>query len=166
MEVKLKGNTVKLSGELPESGKQCPIFSLTTENLESINLSSYEGMKVILNIFPSCDTGTCSNSIFNFHKKCHDINNLVVLNISKDLPFAQKRFKDTSKLSDLILLSAYKSSFSKDFGIEIIDGPLQELCSRAVVCLDETGKVIYTELVPDITQEPNYDRALKALGVI
>lgn len=165
MEVTLKGNKINLSGNLPKPTNSCPNFSLVTESLDTVDLSNYEGMKVILNIFPSCDTGVCAGTIHNFYKKCHDIEGLIVLNISKDLPFAQSRFKKENKLQDATILSAYRSSFSKDFGIEMLDGPLQELCARAVICLDETGKIIYTELVPEIGQEPDYDKALNAMGL-
>lgn len=158
MKITLKGNPIETNGTLPKG--RAPDFTLVRQNLSEVTLKDYQGKKKILNIFPSLDTATCSLSVKTFNEKA----DCLVLHISKDLPFAQKRFCGAEGLDHVETLSAFRSSFAKDYGLEITTGPLKGLCSRAVIVIDEQDNVIYTEQVPEITQEPNYDRALEAVG--
>lgn len=162
--ITLKGNEINTSGNLPEVGKLAPEFMLTMNDLSDVKLSDYKGKKVVLNIFPSLDTGVCAASVRRFNAVANDLENSVVLCISKDLPFAQARFCGAEGLDNVITLSELRdNNFSADYGIKIIDGPMSGLMARAVVILDEEGKVIYKELVPEIVQEPNYEKALEIL---
>ena len=162
--VTLKGNPVNTIGDLPSVGAHAPLFSLTKVDLSDLELASLQGKKVVLNIFPSVDTDTCAASVRHFNQQASSLENTVVLCISKDLPFAHKRFCGAEGLDQVISLSEFKSSnFSDHFGVTITDGPLQGLMARSVVVLDEEGKVLYTELVNEIVDEPNYDAALKVL---
>lgn len=162
-EIKLKGKAINTTGSIPKKGAQAPDFTLVRQDLSEASLSTFGKKKKVLNIFPSLDTGTCAMSVRQFYKKVPNAQNLVVLNISKDLPFAQKRFCDAEGLVNVESLSAFRSSFAKDYGLEMVDGPIKGLCSRVVVVLDENNKVIYSEQVPEITQEPNYDAVLAVL---
>lgn len=162
--VTFKGNPIHTSGQLPAVGTMAPKVLLTQKDLSDVDLSRFAGKKKILNIFISLDTPVCALSVEKFNKQAQAISNTVVLNISKDLPFAQERFCESKKIG-AETLSTFRSTFSKDFGIEITEGPLKGLSARAVVILDEANKVLYTELVPEITQEPNYAAALEALRV-
>ncbi|MBM4399074.1 MAG: thiol peroxidase [Candidatus Cloacimonetes bacterium] len=163
-QITLKGNPIQIFGELPEVGTQAPQFSLTTKNLSDVTLKDYQGQRVVLNIFPSLDTAVCAMSVRRFNAEASNLTNTVVLCISRDLPFAQSRFCGAEGLEDVITLSEMKDfSFGRDYGLEIKDGPLASLLARAVLILDETGKIMYTELVPEIAQEPDYLAALKAL---
>ena len=162
--VTLKGNPVNTIGDLPSVGAHAPLFSLTKVDLSDLELASLQGKKVVLNIFPSVDTDTCAASVRHFNQQASSLENTVVLCISKDLPFAHKRFCGAEGLDQVISLSEFKSSnFSDHFGVTITDGPLQGLMARSVVVLDEEGKVLHTELVNEIVDEPNYDAALKVL---
>ncbi len=162
--ITLKGNPVTTNAELPEVGSVAPGFSLTKNDLSPASLEDYKGKKVVLNIFPSIDTGTCAASVRHFNKASSQLENTVVLCISKDLPFAQARFCGAEGLENVTTLSDFRSDdFAKDYGIEMVDGPLKKLDARAVVVLDALGKVAYTELVPEIVDEPDYDAALQAL---
>jgi thiol peroxidase len=161
--VKVKGNNVTTSGELPKKGTVAPNFKLTMQDLSDKSLEDFGKKMKLLNIFPSLDTKTCSLSVINFNKKCEKIPNLAVLNISMDLPFAAARFCKEQEIENAITLSAFRSSFPKDYGVAIVDSPMKGLCARSVVILDEDNKVVYTELVEEITHEPNYDLAMKAL---
>lgn len=162
--ITLKGNIIHTNGELPSVGSQAPDFNLTKTDLSSTTLADYQGSKVVLNIFPSIDTGTCAASVRQFNKEAAELNNTNVLCISRDLPFAQARFCGAEGIENVINLSDYSTGkFGKDYGLEIADGPLQHLHSRAVVVLNESGRVIYTEQVPEIVDEPNYKAALEAL---
>ena len=151
------------SGELPSVGSTAPDFILVAGDLSEKNLSSYEGKKKLLNIVPSLDTGICAISTKKFNEQAASLDNTVVLVISADLPFAQGRFCETEGIKDVEALSTFRSNFAKDYQLDIVKGPLTGLCSRAVIVLDENNKVIYTEQVPEITQEPNYNDALAAL---
>ena len=161
--VTLKGNPISLSGELPQVGAEAKNFQLVAQDLTEKSLSDYQGKKKILNIFPSLDTGICSASVQRFNQVAADLNNTVVLCISKDLPFAQKRFCGAEGIQNVETLSAFRSTFATDYGIQIQESGMKGLCGRAVIVLDENNTVTYSELVSEIVQEPNYDAALAAL---
>lgn len=162
--ITLGGNPINTIGELPKVGTKAPEFQLVKNDLSIAELSNYKGSKVILNIFPSIDTGTCATSVRTFNAKASSLDNTKVLCISRDLPFAQKRFCGAEGLENVINLSDFKNgTFGKDYGLEIIDGPLAGLHSRAIVVIDENGTVKYTEQVSEIANEPNYEEALAAL---
>ncbi|QDO94063.1 thiol peroxidase [Formosa sediminum] len=162
--VTLKGNAIETSGELPKVGTKAPDFTLTTIELGSKSLQDFEGSKVILNIFPSVDTGTCAQSVRAFNKEASALENTKVLCISRDLPFAQARFCGAEGLDNVITLSDFKAgSFGKAYGLDFTTGPLEKLLSRSVIVLDEKGNVIYTEQVAETVDEPNYKAALEAL---
>lgn len=162
--IKLKGNSINTSGELPKIGSSVPDFKLVKSDLSEVSLSAFTGKKKVLNIFPSIDTGTCAMSVRHFNKDAANVKSTFVINISADLPFAQKRFCGAEGITNAETLSSFRSTFAKDYGLQIQDGPLAGLCSRAVIVLDENNKVIYTEQVGDIVDEPNYDAAIKALN--
>ena len=156
--VKFKGNDVHSSGKLPEVGSMAPDFTLVNASLQEFHLTDYKGKRVLLNIFPSLDTGTCAMSVRKFNQWVSEKENVVVICVSKDLPFAQSRFCGAEGLENVITASDFRyNTFATDYGVLLIDGPLKGLMTRSVVALDETGKVLYTELVPEITIEPNYD---------
>jgi thiol peroxidase len=162
--ITLGGNPIHTSGELPTVGSKSPDFTLVQNDLSTSSLNDFKGSKVVLNIFPSIDTGTCATSVRTFNQKASVLENTKVLCISRDLPFAQKRFCGAEGLENVINLSDFNTgSFGKDFGLEITDGPLAGLHSRVVIVLDENGTVKYVEQVGEIADEPNYDAALKAL---
>ncbi len=161
--IKLKGNPIHTSGTLPGVGSQAPNFSLVRQDLSEVTLSTFDGKRKVLNIFPSLDTSVCANTVHHFHEKIPNTDQVIVLNISKDLPFAHERFCGTKGLLHVETLSAFRSTFATDYGLEIIDGPLASLCSRVVIVLDENNNILYTEQVPEITEEPNYDEVLKVL---
>lgn len=160
--VTLKGNPVQTIGELPAVGSRAPEFKLTNADLEDVGLEAFQGKKKVLNIVPSLDTPVCAVSTRVFNEKA--AGKAVVLVISADLPFAQKRFCETEGIDGVVALSLMRGKFfAKDYGVLITDGPLAGICSRAVIVLDEDDNVVYTEQVPEITQEPDYDKALAAL---
>lgn len=161
--ITLKGNTIHTSGSLPAVGSTAPDAKLTGLDLKDVTLSSIAGKRV-LNIFPSLDTGVCATSVRTFNKKATEKPNVTVVNVSMDLPFAQKRFCGAEGIEKALTFSAFRSDFGQKFGLLITEGGMAGLCSRCVVVLDEAGKVLYTEQVPEIAQEPNYDAALAALG--
>jgi thiol peroxidase len=162
--ITLKGNTINTSGQLPSVGSKAKDFRLIGSDLSPKTLANFKGEKLILNIFPSIDTGTCAASVRNFNKTAATLANTKVLCISRDLPFAQNRFCGAEGIDNVIMLSDFNSGeFGKDYGLEIIDGPLAGLHSRCIVILDEEGKVIYTEQVAETVEEPNYDLALGSL---
>ena len=162
--ITLKGNPIHTCGELPAVGAKAPDFTLVNDALADVNLSSYKGKRKVLNIFPSIDTPVCALSVRRFNEEASRLKNAVVLNISADLPFAQKRFCGAEGIKNVETLSCFRSTFAKDYGLQIIDGPLAGLCSRCVVILDKNNKVLYTEQVPEIAQEPDYKKALTALA--
>jgi thiol peroxidase len=163
--VTLKGNTIHTSGDLPGVGSKAPTFKLTKADLSDLSLEELSGKKIILNIFPSIDTAVCATSVRKFNEKASSLSNTSVLCISRDLPFAQARFCGAEGLKNVITLSEMKDkNFGDSYGLTIKDGPLTGLLARSVVVLDENGSIIYTELVPEITQEPNYEKALSAIG--
>ncbi len=162
--VTLKGNQIHTIGNLPEVGSSAPNFNLTKNDLSSSSLENYKGKKVVLNIFPSVDTGTCAQSVRQFNTEASELENTVVLCISKDLPFAQARFCGAEGLNNVEMLSDFKDgNFGSNYGLSFSDGPLEALLSRSVVVLNEDGKVTYTEQVAETTEEPNYKAALEAL---
>ncbi|NJB70107.1 thiol peroxidase [Saonia flava] len=162
--VTLKGNKLNTIGSLPTIGSSAPHFSLTKNDLSQDSLDNYKGKKVVLNIFPSIDTGTCAQSVRQFNQEAAELDNTVVLCISKDLPFAQARFCGAEGISNVVMLSDFRDgSFGKDYQVEFTDGPLSSLLSRSIVVIDENGTVSYTEQVPETVDEPNYKAALEAL---
>lgn len=162
-QIAFKGNPANTVGTLPEVGSAAQPFTLTSSSLENKSLSDYQGKKVVLNIFPSVDTGICAASVRKFNEQASSLDNTVVVNISKDLPFALNRFCASEGLSNVENLSDFRGTFGADYGVTMTDTPLQGLLSRAVVVLNEEGQVLYTEQVPEITTEPNYEAALNAL---
>jgi len=162
--ITLKGNPINTSGNLPLKGSKAPEFTLIKSDLAKLSLSELKGKKLILNIFPSLDTSVCATSVRKFNQMAAGKTNTAVLAISKDLPFAHGRFCSTEGITNVTTLSGFRDSdFGTSYGIDIIDGPLAGVYGRSIVVIDETGKVAYTELVPEITQEPDYARALAAL---
>lgn len=153
-----KGNPVNTNGELPTS--TIPNAAFVGTDLKEVHLEDYKGKKVILNIFPSIDTGVCAQSTRTFNERMNKAENTVTLCISKDLPFALNRFCAAEGLENVVPLSDFRGEFSKISGLEMTDGPLKGLLARAVIVLDENGNITHSELVEDITQEPNYDAAL------
>jgi thiol peroxidase len=160
-DITLKGNSIHTSGDLPAVGTPAPEFELVGMDLSTSTLQSHSGYR-ILNIFPSLDTGVCALSVKAFNAKAAGTAGVTVLNVSGDLPFAHKRFCANEGLENVVGLSSFRSSFADDFGLRITDGPLKGLCSRCVVVVAPDGTVAYTEQVPEITTEPNYDAALAA----
>ncbi len=162
--ITFKGSPIHTQGELPAIGSKAPDFKLTGSDLSEKSLADYKGKNVVLNIFPSIDTGICAASVRHFNQSASGLDNTVVLCISKDLPFAQGRFCAAEGLENVITLSEYKDThFSNDYQVKMTDGPLEGLMSRAVVVIGEDGNVKYTEQVPEIAQEPDYDNALASL---
>ena len=162
--VTLGGNPIHTNGELPKTGTKAPEFKLVKTDLSMATLADFAGSKVVLNIFPSIDTGTCATSVRTFNAKASALTNTKVLCISRDLPFAQKRFCGAEGLENVINLSDFNTgSFGKDYGLEITDSVLAGLHSRVVIVLDENGIINYAEQVPEIADEPNYENALAAL---
>ncbi|MGB0128591.1 MAG: thiol peroxidase [Rhodocyclaceae bacterium] len=162
--VTLGGNPISLAGDFPKVGAAAPAFSLVNGDLQDVGLATYAGKRKVLNIVPSLDTPVCATSTRKFNEEAGNLPNTVVLVVSADLPFAAKRFCETEGLKNVETLSTMRGrEFMKDYGVEIAGGPLAGVTARAVVVVDESDKVIYTELVPEIKQEPNYTAALAAL---
>jgi thioredoxin-dependent peroxiredoxin len=162
--VTLKGNPVTVSGNLPKKGDSVPDFSLTGKDLKDVALKDFAGKRKVLNIVPSLDTPTCQQSTRVFNQKASAMNNAVVLVVAADLPFAMARFCGAEGLSNVVTLSTFRDhGFHGKYGVDIVDGPLKGLTARAVVVLDENNKVLHSELVPEIANEPNYEAALTAL---
>ena len=162
--ITFKGNPVNTSGDLPKVGTQAPDFSLVKGDLSEAKLSDYKGKNVVLNIFPSIDTGVCAASVRKFNKDAGSLKNTVVLCISADLPFASSRFCGAEGLENVVTLSTFRdSSFADKYGILMTDGPLKGLLARSVVVVNPEGKVVYNELVPEIAQEPDYSHAINSI---
>ena len=162
--ITLGGNPIHTSGELPKVGTKLADFKLVKNDLSVATLTDFAGKKLVLNIFPSIDTGTCATSVRKFNEKAAQLENTSVLCISRDLPFAQKRFCGAEGIENVVNLSDFQEgSFGKTNGLEIIDGPLAGLNSRAIIVVDENGTIIHTEQVPEIASEPNYEAALAVL---
>lgn len=161
---KLKGQIVNTCGELPKVGEMAPDFTAAKGDLSDVRLSDFRGQRVIINVFPSIDTGVCAQSVRTFNKEAANLENTQVLCVSKDLPFAQQRFCGAEGLENVTTLSVFRDdSFSKGYGVELKDSGMRGLLARSVFVLDEEGKLIYEELIPEITTEPNYQAVLDAL---
>lgn len=162
--ITLGGTATHTNGELPSAGSAAKDFALSAADLSTKMLNDYSGKNIILNIFPSVDTGVCATSIRTFNKTAADLDNTVILCISRDLPFAQGRFCGAEGIENVEMLSDFKTGqFGKDYGLEIMDGAFEGLHSRCIVVIDPSGNVKYTEQVPEIGQEPNYEAALASL---
>ena len=163
--ITLRGNAVDTIGELPAPGTQAPAFTLVKGDLTEISLRDFHGRRVVLNIFPSVDTATCAMSVRTFNQQASRLHNTVVMCVSADLPFAMSRFCGAEGLDNVVSGSVFRSpAFGRDYGVLITSGPLTGLLSRAVVVIDEAGKVLYRQQVPEISEEPDYQGALNTLG--
>ncbi len=163
--ITLKGNPIETVGELPEVGSKAPSFNLVAHDLSEISLESLAGKQVVLNIFPSVDTGTCAMSVRKFNEAASKLENTVVICVSADLPFAAARFCGAEGIENVKTGSVFRQpAFGVDYGVTVTTGPLSGLLSRSVVVIDASGKVAYTEQVQETTEEPNYDAALAALA--
>ena len=163
-QITLKGNPIETIGELPSIGTRAPSFELTKTDMSDVSLEDFAGKTIVMNIFTSLDTSVCAASVRRFNMEASRFDDTIVLCISADLPFAHKRFCEAEGLEDVIPLSVFRSpAFGDDYGVTITTGPLKGLLSRAIVIIDKSGNVIYTEQVPEIAQEPDYDSALNAL---
>ena len=162
-DITLHGSPVHTSGNLPEVGSSIKNFRLINSDLKEKTNEDYASKRKIFNIFPSIDTGVCAEAARKFNEAAADLENTVVINVSKDLPFALSRFCAAEGLDNVESLSDFRGTFGDDYGVTIEDSPMQGLLSRAVIVADENGKVVYTEQVPEIAQEPNYEAALNAL---
>jgi thiol peroxidase len=164
-QITLKGNPVNTVGSLPTVGSAAPAFDFVKTDLSHVTLDDLKGKKVVLNIFPSIDTPVCATSVRTFNEKAAGVDGAVVLNVSRDLPFAHKRFCGAEGIEKVDSVSTFRSgSFGDDYGVTMSDGAIAGLYSRAIVVIDGEGKVAYTEQVPEIAQEPNYEQALAALA--
>jgi len=162
--ITLGGNPIHTSGTLPQKGSKADDFELIKTDLSTASLAEFAGKRLVLNIFPSIDTGTCAQSVRTFNENASKLENTTVLCISRDLPFAQKRFCGAEGLENVVNLSDFKAgAFGKEYGLEITDGPLAGLHSRVVIVLDENGIVLHAEQVGEIADEPNYEAALAVL---
>ncbi|MBT3583651.1 MAG: thiol peroxidase [Halobacteriovoraceae bacterium] len=161
--ITLKGNPINTLGTIPAKGDSAPAFSLVANDLSEATLETFAGKKKVLNIFPSVDTPTCATSIRTFNKNAAEMGNTAVLNISLDLPFAQKRFCGAEGIDHVQTLSAFRSTFLEDYSLKIVDGPLKGLCSRVIIVLGENNEVLHSEQVSEIADEPNYQNVLAAL---
>lgn len=162
-QITLRGNTINTIGELPAVGSAAPAFTLTGTDLGSVGSADYSGKAVLLNIFPSVDTPVCATSVRTFNERAAK-DGIAVLCVSNDLPFAQKRFCGAEDIENVTAASAFRDSFGADYGVTITDGPMAGLLARSIVVIGADGNVVYTELVPEIATEPNYDAALAALA--
>ncbi len=161
----LRGNPIHTSGDLPAVGAAAPAFTLTGSDLAAVTLGDLAGQRIVLNIFPSVDTPTCATSVRTFNQRASEMDNTTVLNVSADLPFAQGRFCGAEGIENVKVASTFKSAeFHSDYGVGMVDGPLEGLCARAVVVVDESGNVVHQELVAEIADEPNYDAVISALS--
>jgi len=162
--ITLKGNPINTVGTLPAVGSKAPDFKLTKTDLSDVSLKDFAGKKIVLNIFPSIDTGVCATSVRKFNQEASKLENAVVVGVSRDLPFAHKRFCGAEGIEKVVTTSDLRDgSFGKSYGVTMVDGPLAGLLSRSVVVVDDKGTVVYTEQVPEIAQEPDYAKALAAL---
>ncbi|MCF7912149.1 MAG: thiol peroxidase [Candidatus Cloacimonetes bacterium] len=163
-EITLKGNVIHTSGELPEMGSTAPDFKLTRNDLSDAALAAYKGSRIVLNIFPSLDTGVCAASVRRFNAIAEKLPDTFVLCISADLPFAQARFCGAEGLQNVETLSVYRSAeFGREYGVQIVDGPMRGLLARAVLVIEADGSVGYRQLVPEIVEEPDYEAVLEHL---
>jgi len=162
--ITFKGQPIHTCGELPKVGEEAPDFTLVKSDLSEARLSDFRGKYVVLNIFPSLDTGVCAASVRRFNKEAAGMKNTVVLCISADLPFAAERFCSTEGIENVITLSTFRNpSFGEQYGLTIVDGPMKGLLARAVIVVNPEGKIVYKELVPEIAQEPDYNSAINSI---
>ena len=162
--ITLGGNAIHTSGSLPEVGSDAPDFQLTKNDLSDVSLKDFSGKKIVLNIFPSLDTGVCAASVRRFNSEAGNLDNTVILGVSVDLPFAHKRFCEAEGIENVITLSDLRNKdFGENYGVRIVDGPLAGVFSRAIIVVGTDGKVVYTQQVPEIKQEPDYEDVLNAL---
>lgn len=162
--ITFKGTAVNTSGQLPAKGVSAPDFTLVKTDLSEVLLKDLKGKKIVLNIFPSIDTGVCAASVRKFNKEASSLANTLVLAVSADLPFAAGRFCTVEGIENVYPASVFRNAeFAKDYGLLMLDGPLKGLLARSVVVIDVNGKVVYSELVPEITQEPDYESAIAAV---
>ncbi|HEY3269820.1 MAG TPA: thiol peroxidase [Geothrix sp.] len=162
--VTLKGNPLNTAGDLPKVGSAAPAFTLVRTDLSEVSAKDLAGQRVVLNIFPSLDTPTCAASVRKFNARANEKPNTTILCVSADLPFAQKRFCGAEGLDNVVPASVFRTpDFGKAYGVTLVDGPMKGLLARAVVVVDGAGKVVHTELVPEIAQEPDYNAALAVL---
>jgi thiol peroxidase len=162
--ITFKGQPIHTCGELPKVGEEAPDFTLVKSDLSEAKLSDFRGKYVVLNIFPSLDTGVCAASVRRFNKEAAGMKNTVVLCISADLPFAAERFCSTEGIENVITLSTFRNpSFGEQYGLTIVDGPMKGLLARAVIVVNPEGKIVYKELVPEIAQEPDYNSAINSI---
>ncbi|MFV0429288.1 MAG: thiol peroxidase [Arachnia sp.] len=165
-DITFKGTSVKTRSYLPPVGAKAPAFTVVGTDLSSVSLADYAGQKVVLNLFPSIDTGVCATSVRTFNERAAGLADTTVLNISRDLPFAQARFCGAEGIDNVIVASDFRTNLGEDYGVTMISGPLAGLLARAVVVIDRDGTVAYVEQVPEIAQEPDYDAALAALAAL
>ena len=162
--ITFQGNPLEVSGNFPTSGTSAPDFTLTGSDLSDLNLSQFSGQNILLNIFPSIDTGVCATSVRTFNQRAAELNNTVILCVSADLPFAAGRFCGAEGIDQVKTASTFRNpEFLKNYGVELASGPVRGLTARAVVCINTQGQVVYSELVSEMTHEPNYDAALNSL---
>jgi len=162
--ITLKGNPISTSGDLPAVGSKAPDFKLVAEDLQDVTLAAFKGKRKILNIVPSLDTSVCATSARKFNERAKEIPNCAVVMVSADLPFASERFRSNEGLKDIITLSMMRSQqFAIDYGVLMTTGPLTGICARAVVVLDENDRVVYSDLVPELGREPDYEKVLAAV---
>ena len=163
---KFKGEQVSLAGEFVKTGSKAPDFKLVKTDLSTLTLNDLKGKRIILNIFPSLDTRVCAMSMRQFNARAASLPDTVIIAVSRDLPFAHERFCTTNGIENVVPASDFRNyGFAEDYGVAMKDGALEGLLARAVVVIDRDGKVVYTELVPEITQEPDYDKAIESLKV-
>ncbi|GAB76518.1 thiol peroxidase (atypical 2-Cys peroxiredoxin) [Austwickia chelonae] len=158
-----KGTPVRTVGDLPAQGVTAPSFTLAGADLSEVTSESLQGRRIVLNIFPSIDTGVCATSVRKFNEMASSLENTVVVCVSADLPFALGRFCGAEGITDVVTTSSFRSDFGQDYGVTMADGPLHGLLARSVVVVDTDGSVLHTQLVPEIAQEPDYDAALAGL---
>jgi len=163
-ETKLRGNPIHTNGDLPAVGSPAPGFTLTGKDLSDVTLAGLAGRRVVLNVFPSIDTGVCAMSVRRFNELAAGLDNTAVLCVSADLPFAMGRFCGAEGIENVVVGSTFRSDFASDYGVKLLDGRLAGLCARSVFVLDADGTVVHTELVPETGQEPDYEAAVAALG--
>ncbi|NDW19496.1 thiol peroxidase [Dysgonomonas sp. 216] len=162
--ITFKGNTVNTSGELPKAGSPAPVFSLVKNDLSEVKLSDLKGKNIVLNIFPSLDTSVCAASVRRFNKEAANMPNTIVLAVSADLPFASARFCTAEGIENVVPASVFRNpEFAKDYGVLMTDGPLKGLLARSIVVINPEGNISYTELVSEVTQEPNYQATINSI---
>ena len=162
--VTLGGNPVNTAGDLPSVGSKAPAFTVTTADLANVSSDEFRGKRVVLNIFPSVNTGVCAASERNFNELAAGLENTTIVSVSKDLPFALNAFCAAEGIENVTPTSAFRTSFGEDFGVTLTEGKMEGLLARSVVVLDEDGVVLHAELVPEIAQEPDYDAAIASLS--